>query len=147
MTGISDIRFHESVRFQQLRNLNFFYLTDQRAKSFKVQFVIPTINVFNSCVRMIRSDREPTAFIVASSNQIASVSINLAALSKNHQFDTSTEVKMKLLLVIVAGTLITLPLTDSCFAAGVCGGGCLPPPPAPICSSGCGSGFGCGESY
>ncbi|KAE9556114.1 hypothetical protein FO519_000602 [Halicephalobus sp. NKZ332] len=52
---------------------------------------------------------------------------------------------MQLLLAVIAGTLITLPITDSCFAAGVCGGGCLPPPPAPVCSSGCGAGFGCGQ--
>lgn len=39
-----------------------------------------------------------------------------------------------------------IPASDACFAAGVCGGGCAPPPPAPVCvSSGCGPGYGCGQ--
>uniref|UniRef100_A0A915EE79 Uncharacterized protein n=1 Tax=Ditylenchus dipsaci TaxID=166011 RepID=A0A915EE79_9BILA len=37
------------------------------------------------------------------------------------------------------------PLTEACFAAGVCGGGggCAPPPP--VCQGGCGQGYGCGQ--
>ncbi|KAI1732035.1 DB module domain-containing protein [Ditylenchus destructor] len=34
---------------------------------------------------------------------------------------------------------------DACFAAGICGPSCAPPPPAPVCAGGCGGGYGCGQ--
>lgn len=51
---------------------------------------------------------------------------------------------MHLSLAIFAGILIVVPVANACFAAGVCGGGCAPPPPAPSCMGGCGAGYGCG---
>ncbi|WKY14552.1 hypothetical protein Q1695_000243 [Nippostrongylus brasiliensis] len=47
-----------------------------------------------------------------------------------------------LFLVIVA---VTVDLGSACFASGVCGGGCAPPPPAPVCGGGCGGGYSCGQ--
>lgn len=44
---------------------------------------------------------------------------------------------------VLAASLALLALVDissACFASGVCGGGCAPPPPSPVCSGGCGSG-------
>ncbi|KAJ1362035.1 hypothetical protein KIN20_021446 [Parelaphostrongylus tenuis] len=35
-------------------------------------------------------------------------------------------------------------LSSTCFASGVCGGGCAPPPP-PVCAGGCGGGYSCGH--
>ncbi|VDL70106.1 unnamed protein product [Nippostrongylus brasiliensis] len=45
-------------------------------------------------------------------------------------------------LIIVA---VTVDLGSACFASGVCGGGCAPPPPAPVCGGGCGGGYSCGQ--
>lgn len=52
---------------------------------------------------------------------------------------------MKVFLVALGFVLIAVPISEACFAAGVCGPQCLPPPPAPICNSGCGAGYGCGS--
>uniref|UniRef100_A0AAF5DP49 DB domain-containing protein n=1 Tax=Strongyloides stercoralis TaxID=6248 RepID=A0AAF5DP49_STRER len=38
-----------------------------------------------------------------------------------------------------------LSFSEACFSSGICGGGCAPPPPAPVCSSGCGAGYTCGQ--
>uniref|UniRef100_A0AC35G121 Uncharacterized protein n=1 Tax=Panagrolaimus sp. PS1159 TaxID=55785 RepID=A0AC35G121_9BILA len=46
---------------------------------------------------------------------------------------------------LFAAFLIYAPISEACFAAGVCGGGCAPPPPAPSCGGGCGGGYGCGQ--
>uniref|UniRef100_A0A914YJ12 Domain of unknown function DB domain-containing protein n=1 Tax=Panagrolaimus superbus TaxID=310955 RepID=A0A914YJ12_9BILA len=46
---------------------------------------------------------------------------------------------------LFAAVLIVAPISEACFASGVCGGGCAPPPPAPSCGGGCGGGFGCGQ--
>ncbi|KAH7732318.1 Protein C56C10.4 [Aphelenchoides avenae] len=49
-------------------------------------------------------------------------------------------------VLTVVSVQVFLPSADACFAAGVCGGGCAPPPPAPVCvSAGCGPGYGCGQ--
>ncbi|PIO77075.1 DB module [Teladorsagia circumcincta] len=52
----------------------------------------------------------------------------------------------------VASSLLLLAsymdFTSACFASGVCGGGCAPPPPAPVCGrggGGCGGGYSCGQ--
>ncbi|GMR61685.1 hypothetical protein PMAYCL1PPCAC_31880, partial [Pristionchus mayeri] len=49
---------------------------------------------------------------------------------------------------VLAASVALLALVDlssACFASGVCGGGCAPPPPSPVCSGGCGQGYGCGQ--
>uniref|UniRef100_A0A7I4Z0U7 DB domain-containing protein n=2 Tax=Haemonchus contortus TaxID=6289 RepID=A0A7I4Z0U7_HAECO len=49
----------------------------------------------------------------------------------------------------IASSLLILStftdITSACFASGVCGGGCAPPPPAPVCGGGCGGGYSCGH--
>ncbi|KAK5984702.1 DB module [Trichostrongylus colubriformis] len=50
---------------------------------------------------------------------------------------------------LIASSLLILAssvdFTSACFASGVCGGGCAPPPPAPVCGGGCGGGYSCGH--
>ncbi|CEF60403.1 Domain of unknown function DB domain-containing protein [Strongyloides ratti] len=42
-------------------------------------------------------------------------------------------------------SVLYLSISEACFSSGVCGGGCGVPPPAPVCSSGCGTGYACGQ--
>ncbi|GMT36985.1 hypothetical protein PFISCL1PPCAC_28282, partial [Pristionchus fissidentatus] len=49
------------------------------------------------------------------------------------------------LLSVSFALLALVDISTACFASGVCGGGCAPPPPSPVCSSGCGAGYGCGH--
>uniref|UniRef100_A0A0K0EY22 DB domain-containing protein n=1 Tax=Strongyloides venezuelensis TaxID=75913 RepID=A0A0K0EY22_STRVS len=46
---------------------------------------------------------------------------------------------------IIVFIAMSLSFTEACFSSGVCGGGCGVPPPAPVCSSGCGQGYACGQ--
>uniref|UniRef100_A0A7E4W3S8 DB domain-containing protein n=1 Tax=Panagrellus redivivus TaxID=6233 RepID=A0A7E4W3S8_PANRE len=52
---------------------------------------------------------------------------------------------MQLTLALIALFAIAVPVSEACFAAGVCGGGCPPPIPSVGCSGGCGRGYGCGQ--
>lgn len=45
-----------------------------------------------------------------------------------------------LALFLIANNAVQF--SNACFASGVCGGGCAPPPPAPVCGGGCGGGYG-----
>ncbi|KAK0414502.1 hypothetical protein QR680_011466 [Steinernema hermaphroditum] len=46
-------------------------------------------------------------------------------------------------LTVLLGVVFVAQVSEACFASGVCGVGCAPPPP-PTCG-GCGGGYACGQ--
>ncbi|PAV62416.1 hypothetical protein WR25_08561 isoform A [Diploscapter pachys] len=50
-----------------------------------------------------------------------------------------------LVSTVIFSAYLIVPST-TCLAAGVCGGGCMPPPPMPSCMGGCGGGYACGSN-